>query len=77
MVSRWRALLDESGLAPVPYVAKRGDILIWHENLMHAGTLRTDKSLSRRSIVTHNFAKGGVVYYDSSGDVGHIHDAQR
>lgn len=77
VVSRWRALLDESGLAPVPYVAKRGDILIWHENLMHAGTLRTDKSLSRRSIVTHNFAKGGVVYYDSSGDVGHIHDAQR
>lgn len=74
VVGKWAALLRDSGIQPMPYLAKRGQILVWHENLMHAGSVRRDKSLSRRSIVTHNFAKGAVVYYDSSGDVGHVHD---
>lgn len=75
VVGRWSSLLQEHGMQPIPYLARRGQILIWHENLMHAGSLRRDKSLSRRSVVTHNFARGSIVYYDSSGDVGHIHDA--
>ncbi len=75
VVGRWSSLLQDHGMQPVPYLARRGQILIWHENLMHAGSLRRDKSLSRRSVVTHNFARGSLVYYDSSGDVGHIHDA--
>jgi len=74
VVGRWAELLKGSGIEPMPYLARRGQILIWHENLMHAGSVRRDKSLSRRSIVTHNFAKGAVVYYDSSGNVGHVHD---
>ncbi len=75
VVGRWASLLEEHGITPVPYLAKRGQILIWHENLMHAGSIRRDKSLSRRSVVTHNFARGAIVYYDSSGNVGHVHDA--
>jgi len=74
VVGRWASMLDELGVDAVPYLAKRGQILIWHENLMHAGSVRRDKSLSRRSIVTHNFASGAIVYYDSSGNVGHVHD---
>lgn len=74
VVSRWTSLLQEKGVQSVLYLARRGQILIWHENLMHAGSLRRDKSLSRRSVVTHNFARGSIIYYDSSGDVGHIHD---
>lgn len=73
VVSRWNKLLQESGAQPVPYYAKRGQILIWHENLMHAGSIRKDPSLSRRSVVTHHFAKGAIAYYDSSGNVGHVH----
>ena len=75
VVGRWGDLLAESGIEPLPYLAKKGDILVWHENLMHAGSVRRDKSLSRRSVVTHNFAKGAIVYYDSSGNVGHVHDS--
>lgn len=74
VVGRWQSMLEESGLQAQKYLAKKGDILVWHENLMHAGRPRVDMSVSRRSIVTHNFAKGAIVYYDSSGDVGHVHD---
>ncbi len=73
VVGRWAGLLRESGIEPVPYLARRGQILVWHENLMHAGSVRRDPSLSRRSVVTHNFAEGAIAYYDSSGDVGYIH----
>ncbi len=73
VVPRWAKLLEESGIAPVPYLAKRGDVLIWHENLMHGGSIRKDKTLSRRSLVTHNFARGCVVFYDSTGQVGTVH----
>lgn len=73
VVGRWAELLRDSGIAPVPYLARRGQILVWHENLMHAGSVRRDPSLSRRSVVTHNFAEGAIAYYDSSGDVGYLH----
>jgi hypothetical protein len=74
VVRRWAELLDESGIKAAPYLARRGQILVWHENLMHAGSVRRDRTLSRRSIVTHNFAQGAIVYYDSSGNVGYVHD---
>ncbi len=49
------------------YQPKAGTVLIWHENLMHAGRVRRDKSLSRRSIVGHYFADGCVAYHDANG----------
>lgn len=73
VVPRWRKEISDAGIKRKIYDAKRGDILIWHENLMHEGTVRSNPELSRRSVVTHNFAKGAIVFYDSSGDVGHIH----
>lgn len=74
VVARWRAELEKGRFDRKIYNAKRGDILIWHENLMHEGSIRSNKKLSRRSVVTHNFARGAIVYYDSSGDVGHVHE---
>lgn len=76
VVARWGELLRESGIEPVPYLAKKGSVLIWHENLMHAGSVRRDASLSRRSLVTHNFARGSVVFYDSTGLAGVTLDRQ-
>jgi ectoine hydroxylase-related dioxygenase (phytanoyl-CoA dioxygenase family) len=58
------------------YQPKAGTVLIWHENLMHAGSLRRDKAISRRSIVGHYFAEGSVVYYDSSGMPGVLYDGE-
>ena len=70
VVGRWESMIRESGVKPVPYLAKPGQILVWHENLMHAGSVRRDPSLTRRSVVTHHFADGALAYYDSSGMAG-------
>lgn len=67
---RWQAMLYEHQLAKVVYKPKAGTVLIWHENLMHAGGQRQDMSLSRRSIVTHNFAAGALAFYDTTGSPG-------
>ena len=58
------------------YRPQAGTVLIWHENLMHAGSMRQDKSISRRSIVGHYFAEGSVVYYDSSGMPGVLYEGE-
>jgi len=55
---------------PFVYRPKKGTVLIWHENLLHAGSSRIDQTLQRRSIVIHCFADGVVAYYDSTGLAG-------
>lgn len=52
------------------YQPKKGTVLIWHENLLHAGSARLDKSLPRCSVVIHTFADGAIGYYDSPGMAG-------
>ena len=32
---------------------KKGDIIIWHQNIVHGGMPREDDSLTRKSIVSH------------------------
>ncbi len=68
---RWQVMREEAGLEKLVYRPRRGSVLIWHENLMHGGGPRTVRSLSRRSMVTHNFAEGALVFYDSTGHVGY------
>jgi hypothetical protein len=60
-------LVDRSGLRPSYYTPKVGSVLIWHENLAHGGSPRKNENLTRRSIVSHYFAQGGMAYYDSQG----------
>jgi len=54
------------------YLPKKGSVLIWHENLLHGGSVRLDESLERRAIVIHSFADGCVAYYDSTGNVAGV-----
>jgi ectoine hydroxylase-related dioxygenase (phytanoyl-CoA dioxygenase family) len=60
------------GREPFVYRPKRGTVLIWHENLLHGGSVRRNPALERRSMVIHTFADGAVAYYDSSGTVGTV-----
>jgi ectoine hydroxylase-related dioxygenase (phytanoyl-CoA dioxygenase family) len=55
------------GLKQSVFLPKKGDVLLWHGNLIHAGSPRKDLSLSRRAIVLHYFARGAVCYHDLSG----------
>ena len=64
---RIQALIAEHGLAPSVFLPKKGDVLMWHGNLIHAGSPRRNLVLSRKSVVLHYFAKGAVCYHDLSG----------
>ncbi len=72
VVGRYREMLARGGFGKVTYRPKRGTVLIWHENLLHGGSVRLDTTLSRRSIVSHYFADGAVAFYDSSGLPGNM-----
>lgn len=68
----WQKMLAAAQLEKIVYRPKAGTALIWHENLMHGGSVRIDKSRARRSIVSHHFADGAIAYYDSTGHIGHM-----
>lgn len=57
-------MIAERGLGPEYFQARKGDVLIWHANLLHGGSLRRDLRLSRKALVGHYFAKGAFVYHD-------------
>ncbi|HEV2533599.1 phytanoyl-CoA dioxygenase family protein [Phenylobacterium sp.] len=76
VVAVWTSLLESGKFTREIYRPKAGTVLIWHENLMHAGSMRLDREKSRRSIVGHYFAEGAVVYYDSSGMPGVLYEGE-
>jgi ectoine hydroxylase-related dioxygenase (phytanoyl-CoA dioxygenase family) len=76
VVPIWTDILESGGYERRVYQPKAGTVLIWHENLMHAGQPRQDREKSRRSIVGHYFARGAVVYFDSSGLPGSVHQPE-
>jgi len=53
----WSAWLHEEGarrgLAQKSFLAKKGDILIWHADLAHGGAQVTNTALTRQSLVGH------------------------
>ena len=69
-LSLLRAPIQNTPTVVEVYRPKAGTVLIWHENLMHAGSIREDLTKSRKSIVCHYFAEGVVGYYDSSATPG-------
>jgi len=48
------------------FLAKRGDVLIWHANLLHGGSPITREGATRKSMVCHYFAEGVLCYHEIS-----------
>ena len=46
------------------FTAKKGDILIWHANLLHGGEAHLNKSLTRKSMVLHFFEADAICYHE-------------
>lgn len=63
-----RDLIESEGYERLVYRPKAGQILVWHENLIHGGSPRIDQSRTRLSVVSHYFAKGAIGFYDSRGE---------
>lgn len=61
---RIEKLIEEEGLEKKIFKAKKGDVLIWHANLLHGGGPVTKEGASRKSMVFHYFAKGVICYHE-------------
>jgi ectoine hydroxylase-related dioxygenase (phytanoyl-CoA dioxygenase family) len=70
---RLKSDLSMLNLQPVEYTPKAGSVFIWHANLAHGGSSRKVKNLTRKSMVSHYFARGVVAFYDTTGTVGYKH----
>lgn len=59
-------VIHKSSFTKQHFIAKKGDILIWHANLIHGGLPHLDTSLSRKSMVVHYFVKDRICYHELS-----------
>ena len=58
-------IIKKSGVKPHYFMAKKGDVLIWHANLIHGGSqCKGNENLSRKALVCHFFAEGAQCYHD-------------
>lgn len=46
------------------FLAKKGDLLIWHGNLLHGGNAMNDPQLTRKSQVFHYYGKDAICYHE-------------
>jgi hypothetical protein len=60
-----------NGLKPEYFMARKGDVLVWHANLLHGGSKIADAASSRKALVCHYFAEGAVCYHDYTGSPTH------
>lgn len=68
-----QAHIEAYRLEPKTFVANKGDILFWHSNLIHGGSMRRDLRHSRKALVCHYFAERAVTYHDLAGLPSRLH----
>ncbi len=59
-------IVREKGLQKQLFLGKRGDVLIWHANLLHGGSPIGRPDATRRSMVCHYFAEDVICYHEMS-----------
>ncbi len=59
-------LVEKHAFSKKLHLARRGDVLIWHANLLHGGSPIARRDATRRSIVCHYFAAGVFCYHEIS-----------
>ena len=60
------ALLEKSGLERKIFHGKKGDVFIWHANLIHGGLAISQKGATRKSMVSHYFCEDVICYHEMS-----------
>lgn len=59
-------VVREKGLKQQTFLPKKGDVLIWHANLLHGGQAITRPGATRKSMVAHYFCEGVICYHEMS-----------
>jgi hypothetical protein len=57
-------VIDEAGIEPVDFLPRKGDVLVWHANLLHGGKPIAEPGSTRKSLVAHYFARGVLCYHE-------------
>jgi len=61
---RIEMLIREKQLEKAVFLPRKGDVLIWHANLIHGGMPVTNPALTRKSMVIHYFANDVIKYHE-------------
>ena len=64
----WEALCKAHGVREEPFLARRGQALIWCANLLHGGSPQLNPTLTRWSQVTHYFFENCIYYTPAFSD---------
>jgi len=64
----WNALCDTYGVGKEPFLARKGQVLVWSANLLHGGSPQTNPTLTRWSQVTHYFFEDCIYYTPAFSD---------
>jgi ectoine hydroxylase len=59
-------VIDSNQFSKAVFLAHRGDVLLWHANLLHGGSAIQRSGATRRSMVCHYFAEGVICYHEIS-----------
>lgn len=57
-------IIEKNRFEKKEFYAKKGDVFIWHANLIHGGMPVTNTQLTRKSMVIHYFAKDVIKYHE-------------
>lgn len=57
-------VITENHFEKKDFIAKKGDVFIWHANLLHGGNSILNKELTRKSMVVHYFPKDVIAYHE-------------
>lgn len=57
-------VISKDQLQKEVFLAKKGDILIWHANLLHGGEPVTNPESTRKSMVFHYYSKDAICYHE-------------
>lgn len=58
------SILQNTTLKKEKFIAKKGDVLIWHSNLLHGGEKVLNPKLTRKSMVFHYYAHDVICYHE-------------
>ena len=62
-------MCEERGLKTAKFMAKKGDVLIWHADLMHGGAPIQDHTRTRKSLVAHFMPLGVMPTFFNCAEV--------
>jgi hypothetical protein len=58
--------IRDNGLIPKYHLPKKGDLFLWHANLLHGGSKLNDPKRTRKSMVAHFVAEDVICYHENT-----------